>query len=241
MRKINRDSLPHLVRCGLEASRRKWDSLLSRLLAAWWGVKLGRNCTFFGLPYFRRTPHSRIVVGPGGVFLSAFRANLHGVDRPCMISTLREGAEVRLGDRVGLSGTVIACARSVTLGNRVMCGANTTITDTDSHHLDFRQRHPDYYGLRGPGCVEPAATARVVIEDDVWLGMRVTVLKGVTIGAGTVVGACSVVSRSLPAGVVAVGVPAKPVAALADRVAHGAGLAETLARLKASALERSLA
>lgn len=51
----------------------------------------------------------------------------------------------------------------------------------------------------------------VVIEDNVWLGEFVSVLPGVTIGKGTIVGANSVVSKSLPPNVIAVGIPAKPI------------------------------
>lgn len=54
-------------------------------------------------------------------------------------------------------------------------------------------------------------TGKVVIEDDVWLGMGVKVLPGVTIGRGAIVGAGSVVTKSIPAGSVALGVPCKVV------------------------------
>ena len=56
--------------------------------------------------------------------------------------------------------------------------------------------------------------AAVVIEDDVWLGLNVVVLKGVTIGRGSVIGANSLVTRSIPAGVVAAGSPAKVIRTL---------------------------
>ena len=61
---------------------------------------------------------------------------------------------------------------------------------------------------RAPGAT-PLVSAATRIEDRCWLGAHVTVLKGVTIGKGTVVGAGSVVTKSLPPGVVAVGVPAQ--------------------------------
>lgn len=50
---------------------------------------------------------------------------------------------------------------------------------------------------------------KIVIEEDVWLGMGVIVLPGVTIGRGSVVGAGAIVSRSLPPGSIARGIPAR--------------------------------
>jgi acetyltransferase-like isoleucine patch superfamily enzyme len=137
-------------------------------------------------------------IGKGCEFRSARWSNLVGVNRPCILSTMLEGALLEIGDGCGFSGTTIGCAARVILGRRVMCGANTTITDTDWHPIHWKPRAE---GLTGN-------IASVEIGDDVWLGMSSMVLKGVTIGRRTVVGAGSIVSRSLPEGVIAAGVPA---------------------------------
>jgi acetyltransferase-like isoleucine patch superfamily enzyme len=193
MRKINRDSAPHLLNCLIRLAGRHWSTSWARLNAAWWGVLLGSGCRFIGRPRFRRHPGSRITVGTGCVFNSAHDSNLIGVNRPCLISTLKKGAEIPIGANCGFSGTVIASALRVEIGDHVQCGANTLINDTDWHTDDPRT---------GPD-------APVIIGRGVWLGVNVTVLKGVTIGENTLVAAGSVVTRSLPANVVAGGVPAK--------------------------------
>lgn len=206
MRPITRDSLPHLVAVVFDQLRQRRDTAAARLLARWWGIELEDGVRFLGLPLLRRHPGSRIRIGAGSEFRSARWSNQVGLDRPCMLSTLSGGAEIRVGRAVGMSGTVIGAARSITIGDGVLCGANCTITDTDWHAVDAGQRAADV----------PARSAPVVIEPGVWLSMNVTVLKGVTIGAGTVVAAGSVVSRSLPAGVIAAGSPAAPVRAQAS-------------------------
>lgn len=73
------------------------------------------------------------------------------------------------------------------------CGANTLITDGDWHQDDPRS-----------GELRP-----VNIGDNVWLGVNVTVLKGVTIGENTVMGAGSLVVKDIPANVIAAGNPCK--------------------------------
>ncbi|MFA6010720.1 MAG: DapH/DapD/GlmU-related protein [Desulfobacteraceae bacterium] len=81
---------------------------------------------------------------------------------------------------------------NISLGDNVRCGANTLITDTDWHTDDSRA----------------GENAPVSIGNNVWLGVDVIVLKGVTIGENTVVGAGSIVTRSLPENVYAAGIPA---------------------------------
>lgn len=193
MRKLNRDSLPHLAECLRIIVIKKWYTFWARLTAYWWGVNLAPDCVFHGCPRFRRHPASSIKIGTGCEFRSSPVSNLIGVNRPCIVSTLNEGAEIHLGPNCGFSGTVIGCASKIVIEENVRCGANTLITDTDWHPDDFRT---------GPD-------APVIIKKDVWLGVNVTVLKGVTIGENTLVAAGSVVNRSLPANVVAGGVPAQ--------------------------------
>jgi acetyltransferase-like isoleucine patch superfamily enzyme len=175
------------------------STALARVSAWWWGVHLGTGSRFWGSPLWRRFPKSSIRIGPLSEFRSSPRSNPLGLTRRCIVWTASENASVTIGRECGFSGTVIAGARSIELGNRVWCGANVTITDSDWHPLDAEKRL-----ARLPGRAVP-----VVIEDDVFLGMNVTVLGGVTIGMGTVVGANSVVASSLPAGAVAAGAPAR--------------------------------
>lgn len=180
------------------------DTLFIKISAFWWQVDLGSGNQFFGKTFFRKFPDSSVRIGKRCRFRSRVTSNQIGLNRPCMVSTLHSDSCVSVGDDCGFSGTVIAAYSSITIGNRVICGANTTITDTDWHAISMQDRANHI----------PPKTAPIVIEDDVWLGMNVIVLRGVTIGAGTMVGAGSIVIQSLPAGVVAAGQPAKVLRAI---------------------------
>lgn len=196
--RLNRENAPHYFNCLLNLTRAGVDTKVARALAWWWRVEMGADCSFYGRPIFHRAPGSAIRIGDKCEFRSAHWSNLVGINRPCAISTLRENASLQIGHMCGFSGTVVGCASYIFIGDRTMCGANVTITDTDWHAFDSNERHA---GGSGPA-------APVIIGEDVWLGMNVTVLKGVEIGSRTVVGAGSVVSRSLPPGVIAAGQPA---------------------------------
>ena len=83
----------------------------------------------------------------------------------------------------------------ITIGNHVMFGPNVTlVTATHPVSPDLRKSNVQY-------------NKPIVIEDGVWLGAGVTVLPGVTIGRDSVVGAGSLVTKDVPEGVVAYGVP----------------------------------
>ena len=111
---------------------------------------------------------------------------------------MKHNATIEIGNYCGLSGAVIAAAENITIGNHVLIGANSLITDYDWHNVQ-----PD---IRLEDCV---ITKPVIIEDNVWLGINTVVLKGVRIGKNTVIAANSVVVKDIPANVVAGGNPCK--------------------------------
>ncbi|MEJ8591100.1 acetyltransferase [Riemerella anatipestifer] len=102
----------------------------------------------------------------------------------------------------------ITAMEKVQIGNNVLLASKIYISDCShgSYSGDENDSHPDL-----PPDKRPLFSKPVVIEDNVWLGEFVSVLPGVTIGKGTIVGANSVVSKSLPAYTIAVGIPAKPI------------------------------
>ena len=85
----------------------------------------------------------------------------------------------------------------IIVGNNVLFAPNVTLT-TANHPIDPTLRAKTFQYAK-----------KIVIEDNVWLGANVVVLPGVTIGKNSVIGAGSVVSRNIPANVVAMGVPCR--------------------------------
>lgn len=102
----------------------------------------------------------------------------------------------------------ITAMNSVIIGDNVLLASKIYISDCahGSYSGNEYDSHPDISPDKRPLFSKP-----VIIKDNVWLGEFVSVLPGVTIGKGTIVGANSVVSKSLPPYVIAVGSPAKPI------------------------------
>jgi acetyltransferase-like isoleucine patch superfamily enzyme len=108
------------------------------------------------------------------------------------------GARITIGDGSYLNrNTEIVAAGSVTIGRDCKIGRDVIIMDSDQHQLPGRA----------------LVVADVVIEDRVWIGARAMVLKGVTIGHDSIVGAGAVVTRDVPPRSVAVGQPARVIRA----------------------------
>jgi len=203
-------SLPHYIRIFIQVYiKQNIDTFITYLKAFYWGVSIGKGATFVGIPKFRRPPGSIISIGKETRILSSFASNLHGLNRKSMITALTKNAHIKIGNNVGMSGVIIASAKSITIGDRVMIGANTTISDTDSHAINYQYRHPSYYGFTSKDFKEPIKTKEIIIEEDVFIGMNSLILKGAHIGKGSVIGAGSIVTGCIPPNVIAAGQPAK--------------------------------
>jgi acetyltransferase-like isoleucine patch superfamily enzyme len=123
------------------------------------------------------------------------------LDRGVVLRVFRTVPEPRLEIGAGTyvnRHTFFDVHESLRVGKNCLIGPGCYFTDADHGH--------------SPGALikeQPMQTQPMVIEDNVWLGAHCIVLRGVTIGSGAVVGAGSVVTRSIPAGAVACGNPAR--------------------------------
>jgi acetyltransferase-like isoleucine patch superfamily enzyme len=121
----------------------------------------------------------------------------------------KEKKTLFFGDNFQMNDHVhITAMDSVRIGNNVLLASKIYISDCShgSYSGDQKDSDPNTHPVD-----RPLFFKAVSIEDNVWLGEFVSVLPGVTIGKGTIVGANSVVSKSLPSYVIAVGTPAKPI------------------------------
>ena len=164
------------------------------LLRAWLsGVSFKGLCYFAGLPYMTRKKGSTISIGKGCRFMSKSWGNLIGLNHQCILATTEKKSRLIIGDNCAFSGSSLWCFQEIVLGNNVRCGANVLIMDGDAHQDDPRA------GENSP----------IHIEDNVWIGAGVKILKGVTIGKNTLIGAGSIVTKDIPANVIAAGAPCR--------------------------------
>jgi GT2 family glycosyltransferase/acetyltransferase-like isoleucine patch superfamily enzyme len=105
------------------------------------------------------------------------------------------GAELTIGNNCRINGAHISAVESISIGNNVRIAPYTVILDSDFHNI------ADHFAT--------GKSSPVIIEDDVWIALGCTILKGVRIGQGAVIAAGAVVTKDVPAKTLYGGVPAK--------------------------------
>lgn len=126
----------------------------------------------------------------------------------------KKGARISIGNRTTIRGGLVGAAASIAIGDDVIISNNVHIYDNNNHPTDPMQRlemtrSGSFYGPLWAW--DRSSRSSVVIEDNVWIGERSTILKGVTIGKGSIVGCDSVVTKNVPPYSVACGNPARVV------------------------------
>jgi acetyltransferase-like isoleucine patch superfamily enzyme len=196
----------------LEKILRKSAVLLATTLGKvkfrWRGVRFGDGLVLYGLPIVALADYSSIELGRNVALCSWSSETALGVNHPTILRTLAPGAQIIIGEDVGISGGAICAARKITIGAETLVGANVIIVDTDFHQVaPVGRRYQKDYGNIG--------FAEVKVGRNVFIGANALVLKGVQIGDNSVIGAGSVVTRDIPENVIAAGNPCKIIKNLA--------------------------
>lgn len=122
------------------------------------------------------------------------------------------GGQILIGDYVFIGpGSKIWSAKKITIGNRVLIAHNVNIHDNNSHVMDSKLRHEEYkYMMENMGNLKKSDfnEKEIIIEDDVWIGFNSSIMKGVRIGCGSIIGAGTIVTKDIPPYSVVVGNPA---------------------------------
>jgi len=192
--------------------------MLAKLYLRFWGVRFGAGLTLNSFPICRRSKGAKIRIGSNVTISNKISENLVGIAHRTVLAAVGEKAELLIGDKVGISGAILFSTCSITIEDDVNIGVGVKIYDTDFHPTEAMAR-------RGHD-VSKIKAAPVRICRDVWLGAESMVLKGVTVGARSIVAARAVVVKDVPEDCIVAGVPALIVSRLktVEQSVEGRGL-----------------
>jgi len=162
-----------------------------------------------GLPFISVAIGGRCFIDEGFKMNNNLKGNPIGRPQPCIFFVDR-AAILLIGKNVGISATAIVTHHSISIGDNVKIGGGVCIYDSDFHSLDPKARVNSELDRQSQNKLP------VFIEDNVFIGAHSTVLKGVTIGKNSIVGACSVVVKNIPANEIWAGNPARFIRKLND-------------------------
>lgn len=174
------------------------------------GVEIGKNMKIYNRIYLTKHPTAQVIIGNNLVFISGDGFNpLCRNLRGCIYAG--EGAKIKIRNDVGISSACIRAKQYIKIGNNVNIGGDCILLDTDAHNMNYKIRRK-----RDGEDGRTANSAPIIIEDDVLIGARCIILKGVTIGAHSVIAAGSIVTKSIPKDCVAGGNPCKIIKNIRD-------------------------
>jgi acetyltransferase-like isoleucine patch superfamily enzyme len=178
---------------------------------------VGPKTKCWGSVVIRKTPGSIVEIGNNANLVSDFVRSGITIFSKVKITTFTNSARIIVGNGVSLTGTSISCrSTSIEIMDGTIIAPNVIIVDSDFHLSwppENRMRNSVTNGDKP-----------VTICKNVWIGTNALILKGVTIGENSVIGAGSVVVKDIPANVVAAGNPARVVRNLGSDKKNGTGV-----------------
>ena len=191
--------VPFVKRCARKVRNALFLPLLIRDALYCWihGIRWHYSWRFWKLPRIRRYRGGSISIGKHFTACSDLAHNPLGATQPVILYAQFNGKLV-IGDHVGITGSSICCSNHISIGNNVLIGPGCSIFDSDGHSIHPEER------LTGLSSSNP-----IFIENDVFVGTKCIILKGVRIGEGSIIAAGSVVMDSVPPFTIVAGNPAQ--------------------------------
>lgn len=178
----------------------KWfpTHIINLLVMKCRGISYGNGLTTLGTIFIRGT--GKITLGEQVRIISCREANPIGGDIKTILFA-KGKSEIIIGNHTGLSNSAIVALNRIEIGDYVFIGSNCKIYDHDFHSIQFEKR----IMKNDPG----VKSAPILIKNGAFIGAHCIILKGVTIGEKSVVGAGSVVTQNIPDGEIWAGNPVK--------------------------------
>lgn len=172
-------------------------------------IEYGTGLQVHNVVYLTKHPEACMKIGSNVTITSGEAFNPLCRNIRASICLERSTSLIEIGDDTGMSSPCIWAKERISIGNRVMIGGDCILMDSDAHNLDYRVRGSRERIGKMSKDVLTAKTAPIIIGDDVLIGTRCIILKGVSIGARSIIAAGSIVTKSIPADCIAGGNPCR--------------------------------
>ena len=188
--------------------RMKYYRFYNKLYFKLKGIEYGKNFCVYNKIYVKG--RGKVKIGDNFVFTSGDAINPICRNIRGCIYTVTKDSQITIGNNVGISSACIWSQTSIKIGNNVNIGGDCIIMDSDAHPHDYMKRRREYAIEVGTvKYMQEIPSKPITIGDDCWIGALCIILKGVNIGARSIIAAGSVVTKDVPEDCIAAGNPAR--------------------------------
>ena len=144
-------------------------------------VEYGKNLLLKGVPIIFNKGGAKLKIGENVTIKSSFLSNLVGLYSRTIIVTRAPGAEIEIGDNVGISGATIYARKKITIGENTCIGGNCKILDNDFHPIEAETRNKLLRDENG-GDSDLVPSREIKIGKNCFIGCNSIILKGTVLG-----------------------------------------------------------